>query len=412
MGDVIDFATGLFELAEDQLRRRRPGDAARTIRRLLGQHGLSPQLAAKANLLLAKTHFIQEDFAHMALAARDAVDSEPTAESHFLLATALEAYGDEYCEDALDHYRHAATLDPEDGKKKATYARRLIAAGKERQGVALLESTFAEHPSDLAVVDECVDGLLDADRVDDAELLVAQACRRGEGGGRFERSSRRWKQRIWEKRLFAEPRRPAPKARHILPFRSFSTPPTSGPNEDRPRGETGRGRRDRGPKDMTPAPDKAEPESAASIGATLKLHADLTIQEILQQGGAELTAAIHETLGLLGSPRGERQRRRIAAALQQKSFLVSLVRRLPTATRRLLRTLVRAGGFVPLAVLFQNTGPDAPPPDYAQPLVAHGLVFFGVDAKSRAKAGAPLVAMIPGDIIDRLALALNIPIEE
>jgi len=59
---------------------------------------------------------------------------------------------------------------------------------------------------------------------------------------------------------------------------------------------------------------------------------------------------------------------------------------------------------MPASVLFQNTGPDAPPPDYVQPLVEQGMLFFGREKSSSTK----LVAMVPADVLMPLAKALRV----
>jgi hypothetical protein len=69
---------------------------------------------------------------------------------------------------------------------------------------------------------------------------------------------------------------------------------------------------------------------------------------------------------------------------------------------------VKAGGYMPASVLFQNTGPDAPPPDYVQPLLASGVCFFGREKPRRADAEAKLVALVPADLRLPLAKALRI----
>jgi hypothetical protein len=61
------------------------------------------------------------------------------------------------------------------------------------------------------------------------------------------------------------------------------------------------------------------------------------------------------------------------------------------------------GGYVPAAALFQTEGPDAPPPDYAQPLLSAGLVFFG-----RPVRGRVMMAAVPVDLLGKLMKILRI----
>ena len=86
------------------------------------------------------------------------------------------------------------------------------------------------------------------------------------------------------------------------------------------------------------------------------LDPELTLAEILKKSGTAATSRIYENLGLLGKSRAKDKRAEIAVVLLQRSFLNSLVRDLPAESRKLLRTVVRVGGYVPATTLFQNTG--------------------------------------------------------
>jgi hypothetical protein len=130
----------------------------------------------------------------------------------------------------------------------------------------------------------------------------------------------------------------------------------------------------------------------------------MTISEVLKRMGRNAALSVGEALGLFGKEAPRDVRKEIAAAFDDQGFVQRQVQSLPTETRRLLRTVIRAGGFMPASVLFQNTGPDAPPPDYVQPLVERGLLFFGREKASSTK----LVAMVPADLIAPLARALKV----
>ena len=146
--------------------------------------------------------------------------------------------------------------------------------------------------------------------------------------------------------------------------------------------------------------------------APLRLSPESSLKEILKAGGRAYTERVYHELGLMGKSRSDHQRAAVCTVLMEKAFLASLVRRLPASSRKLLRTVVAAGGFVPMTVLFQNTGPDAPPPDYAQPLVACGLVYFGLDGSSRRKANPPSVAVVPVDLLHKLASLMRIHFDD
>jgi hypothetical protein len=72
----------------------------------------------------------------------------------------------------------------------------------------------------------------------------------------------------------------------------------------------------------------------------------------------------------------------------------------------LLATLVQLGGYVPATTVFQTTGSDAPPPDYAQSLISLGLVVFGQSTRGRRS----MVLAVPVDLLGRLARVLKVTI--
>jgi hypothetical protein len=253
-----------------------------------------------------------------------------------------------------------------------------------------MEKAYADHGGDPRVVSDFAQTLIEADRPDDAELLVVQACDRHSDDRRFSRLRQTIRQRIWHQRVNESgersSRRDGPRA--TIPFRSFG-----GQDAPRPRGN----RRIFSLSSSASKP-KAPPPGPPVLTPTM------TIAEVLKRMGKNASLAVGEALGLFGKEGPKDIRKEIAAAFAELAFVRRVVQSLPTETRRLLRTVVRAGGYMPASVLFQNTGPDAPPPDYVQPLVEQGLLFFG-----REKASSPkLVALVPSDLLAALAKALRV----
>jgi len=391
MDAIIPLTQGLFNLGADLLKRRRYSEGVRILRRLLDTPDLSPTLAAEANQLLATIHYEHHDYAQMRRAAERALQTNPdNAEAHFLLAEA--AAKDELCLEpavALEHYGKAAELAPDDARKQSAYALQLVRSEKAAAGVAVMENTYSRRGGDPQVVSDFAQTLIEADRPDDAELLVVQACDRHRDDRRFSRLRQTVRQRIWHRRVTEagdrSSRRDGPRA--TIPFRSFG-----GPESPRPRGN-----RRIFSLSSTPKPKSAPPGPPV-------LTPTMTIAEVLKRMGKNAAFAVGEALGLFGKEAPKDIRREISAAFANQSFVRRIVQSLPTETRRLLRTVVRAGGYMPASVLFQNTGPDAPPPDYVQPLVEQGLLFFGREKASSSK----LVALVPADLLGALAKALRI----
>jgi len=391
MDAIIPLTQGLFNLGADLLKRRRYSEGVRILRRLLDTPELSPTLAAEANQLLASVHYEHHNYAQMRRAAERALQTNPdNAEAHFLLAEA--AAKDELCLEpavALEHYGKAAELAPDDVEKQSAYALQLVRSEKATAGVAVMEKAYSLHSGDPRVVSDFAQTLIEADRPDDAELLVLQACDRHGDDRRFSRLRQTVRQRIWHRRVTEagdrSSRRDGPRA--TVPFRSFD-----GPDSPRPRGNRRILSLSSTSKPRTPPPGPPV------------LTPTMTIAEVLKRMGKNAAFAVGEALGLFGKEAPKDIRKEVSAAFADPSFVRRIVQSLPTETRRLLRTVVRAGGYMPASVLFQNTGPDAPPPDYVQPLVEQGLLFFG-----REKASSPkLVALVPADLLAALAKALRV----
>jgi tetratricopeptide (TPR) repeat protein len=394
MEAIIPLTQGLYNLGADLLKRHRFSEGVRILRRLLDTPDLSPTLAADANQLLANVHYEHRDFAQMRRAAERAVEKNPAnAEAHFLLAEA--ASHDEMHPEpavALDHYAKAAELAPEDAAKQTAYGMQLVRSKNADAGIAVMERTYVRHGRDPMIVSEFAQALIEADRTEDAELMVAQACDRNRDDRRFSRVRQSVQQRVWHRRV-SEPsgggRENRSEPRSVIPFRSFG-----GPESPRPRGN----------RRILGFTSKPTPKPKAPTAGPPVLTAKMTLAEVIKRMGRNTAYSIGETLGLFGKEAPKDLRREITAAFDDSGFVRRHVQSLPAETRRLLRTVVRAGGFLPASVLFQNTGPDAPPPDYVQPLVERGMLFFG-----REKASSPkLVAMIPSDLIAALAKALRV----
>jgi len=390
MDAIIPLTQGLFNLGADLLKRRRYSEGVRILRRLLETPDLSPTLAADANQLLASIHYERHDFAQMRRAAERALQGNPeNADAHFLLAEA--AAKDELCPEptvALEHYGKAAELAPDDVDKQTAYALQLVRSKKPAVGVAVMEKTYARHGGDPQVVSDFAQTLIEADRPDDAELLVVQACDRHQEDRRFSRLRQTVRQRIWHRRVEGEGRRSV-EPRSTIPFRSFG-----GSDSPRPRSNR-RATYNFTSANVTP---KSSPQGPPVLTSSM------TIADVLKRMGKSAALAVGEALGLFGKEAPKDVRKEISSAFADQPFIRRIVQSLPTETRRLLRTIVRAGGYMPASVLFQNTGPDAPPPDYVQPLVEKGMLFFG-----REKAPSPkLVAMVPADVLLPVAKALRV----
>jgi hypothetical protein len=80
------------------------------------------------------------------------------------------------------------------------------------------------------------------------------------------------------------------------------------------------------------------------------------------------------------------------------------------ASRKLLRTIVRVGGYVPANVLQQTAADCSAEDNPALPLFQMGLIYKGVELNSRSKPADTSIAMIPLDLFEKLSKVLKMPV--
>jgi hypothetical protein len=252
-----------------------------------------------------------------------------------------------------------------------------------------MQSAYADHVDDPQIVAAVVDGYMDQNRWDDAELVIRQVMYRHGQDARFRRIHDRFRAAFCEMRLRQPTVEVAPS--ECVPYRNPALMASSKPGGAR-----------RPDRDETPRrPQK--PAASSTRSEPPVIDEGMSCLELLRRSGTAASATIYDALGLLGKEEPREQAADVASFLADADTLAHLVRGLPLASRRLLKTLVSMGGYVPAAALFQTEGPDAPPPDYAQPLLSAGLVFFG-----RPVRGRVMMAAVPVDLLGKLMKILRI----
>lgn len=396
MAGTLRFDSHLIDLSRSYLDSGRIDAALSLLNRILSMPSLPPERAAEANFLLARARIAASQLDAAAQSLRRTLERTPDdADSHYLLAQALDQSNEGA--DALPHYAKAAQLDPADGRKVASYARALARKKDRGRGVRLLQSAYADHASNPDVVEAVVQGLVENDEIEEAELVVAQSAYRHGADHRFRRLREWVRIRTLETRLYGGVRG-SDGASEVLEFRN----PES--NSQRKPGGAKRPRRDGEPPEGPAEAPRPRPASRP-----VALDQGMKLVEILRRSGAAQVGAVYENLGLIGKRGSADQIAEIASAFAEQETLAAVVRDLPRASRKLLKTLVQLGGYVPASAVFQFDGPDAPPPDYLQPLVAKGLAYFGRSTKSRRSGGAMVVAT-PADLVGRLARVLKVKV--
>lgn len=402
MPSILKMPQHLLDLGRTYIDNRQTAEGLKILRRLLNLPQVPPTIAAEANYLIAQVNLQHCAYTEAKLALKEALQQDPNnARCHYLFAQSKEELGAE--EEALEHYRTAYALAPHDGRMASAFALKVTKVQDREGGLKLLQSCYQTHGDDPAVVEDFVEGLIAAGRHDEAELVVIQAGYRNEGDERFRDLRRRFNNRLRHERLYGEPRQ-ADEPRDILRFENFGLDsPAPKPPQQKPRGQ------------KRPAMVDEVAETVETTDSSTKVPSfgpGMSLNAVLKQSGTEFVSRLYEQLGLMGKTRVDLKRREIQTVLTQRSFLASLIKRMQPSSKKLLKTVVQAGGYVPASVLFQNTGPDAPPPEYTQPLLQSGLLYIGKEQGKRGRKEATMMAVIPTDLLERLADILGVELDE
>ncbi|MDZ7644747.1 MAG: tetratricopeptide repeat protein [Woeseiaceae bacterium] len=103
---------------------------------------------AMARTMLARQYLATEDFENAEAVATEAVTIAPqSAQAHAVLGAALEGQGDE--RGALESYRRATELDPDNTAYSLSYARAQLRAGQQSEAASTLERVESRGEPDL-----------------------------------------------------------------------------------------------------------------------------------------------------------------------------------------------------------------------------------------------------------------------
>lgn len=410
MPPILNMPQQLLELGRTYLSNGRNIEGLRILRRLVRLPNVSPRISAEANYLIAQDSLRRSAYSEAKEALQEALERDPkNARCHYLFAQSHEAEQAEQdsVDKSLEHYATACALAPDDGRMASAFALRVSRVQDRQRGLVMLRECYQRHGDDPAVVEDFIEGLIEAGEYDRAELVVTQSLFRNDGDDRFRDIRRRLNNRLREERLFGGYRPADQDSQDILRFENFSSSPTQQSKSDKPAKPRGQKPPRKTPEvQEEPVTNKAEAVKVPVYGPQMNLAA------VLKQSGTVFVSQLYDQLGLMGRSRADVQRKEIQTVLLQRSFLKSMIKRFSPSTRKLLRSVVQSGGFVPANILFQTTGPDAPPPDYCQPLLQSGLLYMGKDQGRPRSASSEMVAVVPTDLLEKLADVLGVDLDE
>lgn len=223
MAVIMQMARGALELGRHRLDSGRTDDGMRVLRQLIGLSHSPRPTSAEACFLLGRTHLVRSEFTEAREHLAKAVRLEPNnAEYHFHYAQALEQ-DDNGCELlANQHYSLAYRLSPNDAEKNCAYALRLATTRNLEMGLRLLELAYERHTGNAMVVEAFLEGLIGAERYDDAELVLTQTAYRHSNCQQCRALIHRYRQRLAAESTKRWPKPHGSDGANVLTFRNFS----------------------------------------------------------------------------------------------------------------------------------------------------------------------------------------------
>jgi tetratricopeptide (TPR) repeat protein len=164
----------------------REHDALRLLHRLADFRELPPAVAEETQSRLADILLRRRRYKQARRHLTAALTQQPAnARYHRLMAAALS--GDDRMDPqrALEHYRKALEIDPDQPRCLAEFGLLAVRLGQVDEGLASLCRAVDVAPDDPEVVAALVRGLRQADRIDEARQVVKAAMFRNPRDGRF-----------------------------------------------------------------------------------------------------------------------------------------------------------------------------------------------------------------------------------
>jgi tetratricopeptide (TPR) repeat protein len=156
------------------------------LNRLAAFRELPKEVAEETQHRLSQLHTEIEDYPQSRRHLAAALAHRPgCGEYHFDLAHAIEADSSCPAEKALDHYRNAVRLEPDNVQYLCDFGLLAIRLGQTESGLKLLRQAQEKAPDDREVIDKLATGLADAGQADEALEVLRAAMFRNSSDRRF-----------------------------------------------------------------------------------------------------------------------------------------------------------------------------------------------------------------------------------
>ncbi len=378
--NTINMAQALLDQGREFWEQDRYDQAMRVLSHLLGLRELPPKIAERAQFYLGDIQLGQGHYSkarrHLAAALATGTDC---GETHFLMACAIDWDDQPDPPRAYYHYRRAVELEPGQPLYSSAYAlmkiRRKTSSKYDRESLRRLRDAFSASPTDPDVVFNYVNGLMEMDRHDEAEVALRRARKRWPDHPAFEGL---WFDFLRDRGVLP---RSAGAARGVPRLRIFT--------------------------DDEPVILKL-PQPAPTAAPSRPLSTRVGLKKALATLPDEQIVALARRLELPGQNSSAQMRQYVARTLLDPQSLQSLCTKLSPGSRHLIQVLANSGGRAGVKELRLDGAAEPRGPHFARRRAAarpldelreFGLVFL---TPASDQHDEPDHVMIPADLRKRL----------
>jgi len=173
MGRTLNWFDALLASARRQFESHQYGEVCRMLGRLAMPAGERFQDSEEILSLFVEASLKLGRFKDARRSARALIaDNADVAKYHHLLARAIESDPQVDCRHAAKHYRRAIELDPRNIEYLCDAGEFAVSLGRDETGLAWLRRAHDLAPDSMPVLKKLVEGLCEAERLDEARELM------------------------------------------------------------------------------------------------------------------------------------------------------------------------------------------------------------------------------------------------
>jgi tetratricopeptide (TPR) repeat protein len=176
MSTTLNLVDRLLSMGRNYQSLGRNQDALRILNRLAGFRDLPRKIAEETQFRLAEIHFLRRKYARVCRHLTAALAHQPqSARYHHLMGAALAADPRSDGQRAMEHYRKALDIEPDEPTRLSEFGLLALRLGLAEEGVKSLRRAAEIAPGDVEVLERVVAGLRDEGRLVEARSILRSA---------------------------------------------------------------------------------------------------------------------------------------------------------------------------------------------------------------------------------------------